>query len=216
MIQAVGIIADIVGSRELSDRPSAQRAILQAFDQAQADVATIQEAWATVGDEFQVITSNWQDALRLTLRVQVALPDDIRLRFGVGEGQINTVSEGAAGPIQDGTAWLHARAAIEDIEDRQQRHDELLNGFRADDTALTSAINAQLMMRDHIFARMKARERRLFAALLFGSTQQEAAREEKISQAAVSQTLYRSGAMTLLEADEELQRSAQQSSSEVT
>lgn len=216
MIQAVGIIADIVGSRELPDRPAAQCAILQAFDQAQAVVTPTQEAWATVGDEFQVITPSWQDALRLTLRVHVALPEGLRLRFGIGEGQINTVSEGSAGPIQDGTAWLHARAAIEDSEQRQQRHDEMLTGFRADDPALTSAINAQLMMRDHILARMKARERRLFAALLFGSTQQEAARDEKISQAAVSQTLYRSGGMTLLEADEELQRSVQRPSNEVT
>ena len=205
MIQAVGIIADIVGSRDLTDRPAAQRAIMRAFEQAQAIVPATRDAWATVGDEFQLIAATWQDALRITLRVQVFLPDNLRLRFGIGEGHINTVDESELGPIQDGTAWLHARAAIEDIEQQQQRRDDLLTCFRTDDSALTSAINAQLVMRDHIIARMKARERRLCAALLAGATQQDAARQESISQAAVSQALHRSGAMALLDADDVLQ-----------
>lgn len=206
MVQAVGIIADIVGSRNLTDRPAAQRAILGAFEQAQAIVPATRDAWATVGDEFQVITATWQDALRMTLRVQVFLPEDLRLRFGIGDGQINTVDESELGPIQDGTAWLHARAAIEDIERQQHRRDDLLTSFRTDDPTLTVAVDAQLVMRDHIVARMKARERRLCAALLSGSTQQEAAREEGISQAAVSQALHRSGAMALLDADDVLQQ----------
>jgi len=206
MTQAVGIIADIIGSRELPDRASAQRSILQAFQQAQAIVPTTQDAWATVGDEFQVITDTWRNALRLTLRVQAALPEDLRLRFGIGQGQINTIGDGETGPIQDGTAWLHARAAIEYVEHQQQRRDEILTGFRSDEIQLTDAINAHLLLRDHILDRMKARERRLFAALLFGATQQEAARDEKVSQAAVSQALHRSGAMALLEADDVLQQ----------
>lgn len=210
MVQAVGIIADIVGSRDLQDRPAAQRAILRAFEHAQDSVPVEQEAWATVGDEFQVITATWQDALRITLRVQVALPEDLRLRFGIGEGHINTIGESPAGPIQDGTAWLNAREAIEEIAQHQQHHDVALTGFRSQDASLTAAVTAQLLMRDHIVARMKARERRLFAALLSGATQQEAARDEKISQAAVSQTVHRSGAIALLTADDLLQRQSVQ------
>ena len=171
MVQAVGIIADIVGSRDLEDRPAAQRAILKAFEHAQASVPVEQDAWATVGDEFQVITATWHDALRLTLRVQVALPDDLRLRFGIGQGHINTIDDGSTGPIQDGTAWLNARAAIDEVAQLQQHHDEVLTGFRSENASLTAAVTAQLLMRDHIVARMKARERRLFAALLSGATQ---------------------------------------------
>lgn len=202
---AVGIIADIVGSRTLEDRPAAQRAILEAFEHAQDDIAPVREAWATVGDEFQVITDTWQDALRLTLRVQVSLPDGLRLRFGIGHGQINTIEQGEAGPIQDGSAWLNARAAIEYIEEQQQRRAEIITGFRSDDPQLTHAVQTQLLLRDHVVERMKAREQRIFAALLAGATQQEAARAEKISQAAVSQTVHRSGAMALLDADRMLQ-----------
>jgi len=216
MSQAVGIIADIVGSRDLPDRPAAQQDILTAFEQAQTVISPIREAWATVGDEFQVITATWHDALRLTLRVQVLLPYDLRLRFGIGVGEINTIDDDESGLIQDGSAWLHARAAIEVVEELQQRRDEVLTGFRTDDEALVSAITAQLLMRDHIIGRMKARERRLFAALLQGSTQQEAARDEKISQAAVSQALHRSGAMALLVADDVLQSHTTQNATKET
>lgn len=208
MKQAVGIIADIVGSRDLTDRTAAQGAIMNAFEQAEASVATIRQAWATVGDEFQLIAATWQDALRITLRVQVFLPEDLRLRFGIGVGQINTVDDGPTGPIQDGTAWWNARQAIETIEEQQQRREEILTGFLAEDPELTTAVATQLVMRDHIIARMKARERRLLAALLTGATQQDAARAEKVSQAAVSQALHRSGAMALLDADAALQAGA--------
>lgn len=201
MEHAVGIIADIVGSRQLSDRAAAQRTILESFQKADDDVPALRPAWATVGDEFQLVAGTWQDALRITLRVHILLPEGLRLRFGVGVGQINTIHDSAAGPIQDGTAWLNARAAIESIEASQQRRDDMLTGFIADDPGLTTAVAGQLTLRDHILDRMKARERRLFGALLFGATQQEAATAEKISQAAVSQALYRCGAMALLDAD---------------
>lgn len=204
MMQAVGIIADIVGSRDLPDRAAAQRVITGAFAQAEEAVPSVRPAWATVGDEFQLIANTWQDALRITVRVQTGLPDGLQLRYGIGAGQINTVEEGQSGPIQDGSAWLHARAAIEEVEDRQQRRDDVLTVFHSDDTALTTAVTGQLLLRDHVVVRMKARERRLLHALLFGATQQDAARAERISQAAVSQALHRSGAMALLDADDML------------
>lgn len=201
MQDAVGIIADIVGSRDLTDRPAAQQAITAAFRAAEDDIPALRSAWATVGDEFQLIAATWQDALRITLRVQVLLPEGLRLRFGVGSGQIHTIDEGNTGPIQDGTAWLNARRAIDDVAQAQERRDEMLTGFHSAEPALDTAVGAQLVLRDHIIDRMKTRERRIFAALLTGATQQEAARSEKISQAAVSQALHRSGAMALLDAD---------------
>ena len=204
MMQAVGIIADIVDSREMADRSAGQRAITDAFAEAETAVSPIRPAWATVGDEFQVIVATWQDSLRLTLRMQALLPDGIQLRYGIGAGQINTIEQGESGPIQDGTAWLNARAAIDEVEARQQRRDDVMSGFCSDDVDLATAVSAQLMVRDHVLGRMKARERRLLSALLFGVTQQEAARNERISQAAVSQTLHRSGAMALLDVDDML------------
>lgn len=210
----VGIIADIVASRALADRASAQRDIMAAFARAEESVPVLRSAWATVGDEFQVIVADWASALRLTLRVQALLPETVSLRFGIGVGEINTIrlemdddesaDDVAPGPlIQDGSAWLYARAALEDAEARQDKRDEVRTGFRADDAHLTASVSQTLVLRDHVVARMKVRERRLLAAILQGHTQLEAARAEGISQAAVSQSLHRSGAMALLDTDRE-------------
>ena len=83
-MQAVGIIADIVGSREMTDRAAGQRAMTEAFAEAEAAVPPVRPAWATVGDEFQLVVATWQDALRITLRMQAVLPDGIQLRYGIG------------------------------------------------------------------------------------------------------------------------------------
>lgn len=73
MEHAVGIIADIIGSSDMLDRPAAQRVITEAFEQVEAVVPSIRPAWATVGDEFQLITATWQDAVRITVRMQAML-----------------------------------------------------------------------------------------------------------------------------------------------
>src|SRR5699024_429743 len=143
MEHAVGIIADIIGSPDMLDRPAAQRVITEACEQVEAVVPYIRPAWATVGDEFQLITATWQVAVYITVRMQPMLAEEAQLRFGIGAGEINTIEEGEVGPVQDGSAWLHARAAIEDVEQRQQHRADISSGFRCDDAELATAVNTQ-------------------------------------------------------------------------
>src|SRR5699024_8660265 len=171
MENAVGIIADIIGSSDMLDRPAAQPEITEAFEQVEAVVPSIRPAWATVGDEFQLITATWQDAVRITVRMQAMMAKAAQSRFSICAGEINTIEEGEVGPIQDGSAWLHARAAIEDVEQRQQHRADISSGFRCDDAELATAVNTQLVLGDHILSRLKARERRLCSTLLLGATQ---------------------------------------------
>src|SRR5699024_12335412 len=99
-----------------------------------------------------------------------------QLRFGVGAGEINTIGEGEVGLSQDGSAWPHDGAAIEDVEQRQQHRADISYGFRYDDAELATTVNIQLVLGDHILSRLKTRERRLCRTLLLGATQQQAAR----------------------------------------
>lgn len=199
--QTVGLIADIVGSRGIDDRAAAQEAIHEAFAAAHAVVEPDEPAWATVGDEFQAVYRRWQDAVRASLRLAVGLPDGLRVRCGLGEGEIREIEAGARGPIQDGPGWLYAREAVETAASRQRRRDEVTSWFVGDDPGHAAAVNAHLLLRDHVISRMKARERRICADLLAGGTQSEAAARERISQSAVSQALHRSGAAALVELD---------------
>lgn len=199
------VIADIVGSRRLPDRAEAQAAVLAAFAEAERQVPPVVPAWATVGDEFQSLHAHWAAAARSVLRVGLALPDGVELRFGIGEGEHVEVAapvEGEGGPILDGSAWHRARAALETAADRAAG---AATAFVGEDAALSLALDGQLLLRDHLVGRLRARERRLAAALLAGRTQAAAARAERITQSAVSQAVSRSGIRELLDLDAALE-----------
>lgn len=198
--RGVAVIADIVGSRTLADRAAAQAAILHAFAAAERQVPPLLPGWATVGDEFQSLHTHWSTAARAVLRVGLALPPGLALRFGLGEGDHQEVGgdAGEGGPILDGTAWHRARAALETADGRAPG---AATAFLGPDPELSLAVDGQLLLRDHLVGRLRARERRLAAALLAGSTQTEAARQERITQSAVSQAVARSGVGRILELD---------------
>lgn len=198
--RGVAVIADIVGSRTLDDRPAAQGAILDAFAAAERQVPALLPGWATVGDEFQCLHGHWTDAVRAVLRVDLGLPAGLALRFGLGEGEHREIDAGAGegGPILDGSAWHRARGALETAASRAPG---AAAAFVGPDPQLSLAVDGQLLLRDHLVGRLRARERRLAAALLAGSTQVEAARRERITQSAVSQAVSRAGIRELLDLD---------------
>ena len=206
--QVVAVIADIVGSRTLGDRDAAQRAVPEAFARADrlAGVSPVRAGWPTVGDEFQAVYRTWQDAVRVTLRLPAVLPEQVRLRLGLGLGEHRVMEDDAAGHrIEDGTAWYRAREAIETAEARGAHG---ATAFLAEDADLTAAVDGLVLLQDHVLGRLKVRELRLLRALLDGATQAEAARAEKISQSAVSQAMSRSGATRLIDLDAALASSS--------
>jgi hypothetical protein len=199
MADSYAVIVDIVGSRRLDDRGSAQRAIRSAFDDADTPFPSEKAIWATAGDEFQVRYARLADALGAVALVQLTLPDGLDCRYGIGRGDSRVVEDRDDGqPIQDGSAWYHARDAIDEAHRLADHgHPFARTWFSCDDTLLTAAVDAWLLQRDQVVHRMKARERRLAAGLLQGRTQAELASQEGISQSAVSQSLQRSGASAL-------------------
>ena len=82
------VIADIVGSRTLTNRADAQRIFEAALERASEGLALLQAPYPTVGDEFQAVAYTLEDALLLTLRAQLLLPPQLQLRFGIGAGRI--------------------------------------------------------------------------------------------------------------------------------
>lgn len=199
MTVTVALIADIVGSRTLASRAQAQDTMRAVFRRADATFSPEEPLWATVGDEFQARYPDVASALGATALVLLTLPEGLDCRFGLGVGEateIEPTRDGAS--IQDGSAWWRAREAIQ-IAHRLQDGGQpsVRTWLIAEDSAVTAAVDALLLQRDHTVWRMKARERRLAAGWLEGRTQRELAAEERIAQSAVSQTLHRSGAIAL-------------------
>lgn len=207
----VPVIMDIVGSRSLEDREASQRTIESTF----ADIAshvTALEGWeATVGDEFQAVYATVPDALRATLMLRLALPEDSDCRFGIGFGTTRSVASQSTARIQDGPGWWAARAAIDEARRREKARNPALRSWFQDpgeDAAARSRaaiINSFLLARDQVISTMNPRTRAQVSGLMLGRTQAEVARDHGVSQSAVSQALKNSGAAALISSLELLQ-----------
>ena len=169
---------DIVRSRDLADRTDVQRRFETVLAEAAEGLGLITVPCATVGDEFQALAPALPEALTLILRIQLLLPEDLDLRFGVGRGRTDLA--GGSGPraLQDGSS-AYARTR-----------------YRADDGD-EALVNAFLLLRDHALAGLSPRQRRMLAGLTGGRTQARIAAAEGVSQAAVSQFAVSKGAALL-------------------
>ncbi|KZE90219.1 SatD family protein [Microbacterium sp. TNHR37B] len=205
MSNVVVTIADIVGSRLLEDRSEAQAVIESAVARVDDDLPLARHRLAaTVGDEFQGEYATLTDALRSLLLVQLALPDGIELRFGVGIGPIEEVTSPGGG-ISDGPGWWAAREAIDGVHRLQDRavpsaRTRVVAGVGEDAVMKTEArmANAYLLARDEVVGAMSERARRLTYGRCLGRTQRELAAAEGITQPAVSQALAGAGAPAVI------------------
>jgi DNA-binding CsgD family transcriptional regulator len=196
----IAVIADIVGSRRLADRADAQRLLDEAIVRVEQDLPlATRKLQPTVGDEQQGTYATLSAALSSLLLLQLALPDDVQCRFGVG-------IDSAAGVIPEGPGWWAARDAIEHVHAMQQRAVPSARTWvvaaAGEDEGMHSAVrlaNAYLLARDQLIGAMTERERRLTYGRCRGLTQRELARAEGITQPAVSQALAAAGSAVIVE-----------------
>lgn len=201
----IAVIADIVGSRRLADRAAAQLTLDQAIARVHRDLpVALEPLHPTVGDEQQAIYPTLPAALASVLLLQLALPDEVQCRFGIGIGRIETV-ESASGTIPEGPGWWSARDAIDAVHAAQQRAVPTARTWvlasAEEDEAMHSAAalaNAYLLARDQLVSGMNERARRLTYGRCRGVTQRALAHAEGITQPAVSQALAAAGAAAVV------------------
>lgn len=207
----VAIIADIIRSRKLENRVGAQRLLDETIARVEHDLPLATQALRpTVGDEQQGVWLRLEDALTSLLMLQLALPDHIEFRFGVGIGEIRSI-DSTHGELTDGPGWWAARAAIDHVHSQQQRAMPRMRTWIVpapeQDEVMTSTIaasNAYLLARDEIVGGMNARARRLTYGRLTGRSQAELAGQEQITQPSVSKALRSAGSSALIAGLEQL------------
>ena len=110
----IAVIADMVGSRRLPDRVAAQRVLDETIARLERQhPSAVEPLTPTVGDEQQGVYGDLGAALSSLLLLQLALPDDIGMRFGLGVGEVRSF-DSSGGRLSDGPGWWAARAAIEE------------------------------------------------------------------------------------------------------
>lgn len=202
----VAVIADIIGSRRLEDRGAAQRVFDETIARVESEHPLAQRPLRpTVGDEQQGVYRTLDDALASLLLLQLALPEGVEFRFGLGIGAITRV-DSAHRELSDGPGWWAARDAIEAVHARQQRAVPTARTWIVADVGqdevmdtVVAASNAYLLARDELVVRMSERERRLAYGRAGGLSQSALADQEGITQSAVSKSLRSSGAAALLD-----------------
>lgn len=203
----IAVLADIVGSRRLVERSAAQRTFDDTIARVEGDFPlALEPLRPTVGDEQQGLYPSLDAALAGILLLQLALPDGLEFRYGIGVGAVGTIDT-ASGAISDGSGWWAARAAIETAHARQSRAPYTARAWVVaapeEDERVQQTVrlaNAHLLTRDELVAGLSDRQRRLVYGRCLGTTQRELARVEGIGQPAVSQALAASGGTTLVEA----------------
>lgn len=202
----VAVTADIVGSRRLADRAGAQRTLDDTIARVERDLPLADRPLRpTVGDEQQAVYPSLDAALASLLLLQLALAGGVECRFGLGIGPVSTVAS-AAGDIPDGPGWWAARKAIDTVHALEQRTAPQARCWvvAASDTseqerAAARLANPYLLARDQLVGAMSERARRLAYGRCLGVTQRELARQEGVTQSAVSQALANSGAHAVVE-----------------
>lgn len=200
---SVAVIADIVGSRTLADRPAAQRALDEAVLRVEREHPLAERALQpVVGDELQGVYPTLEAAMASLLLLRLALPDGVDCRYGIGVGAQGIVPS-RAGDLAEGPGWWAARAAIEHVAGRQMRAvpgaRTLVAAADGEDERPVRLANAYLLARDQLVSDMSERVRRLAYGRLSGKRQAALAQEEAISQSAVSQALAAAGVGALVD-----------------
>jgi hypothetical protein len=198
------LIGDVVGSRHVTDRAAAHRAVNRALRDTAADA--IDPPAFTVGDEFQGSYPTVGGAIDAALALWLAMAPEIDVRFGVGWGSVMVLDAGAG--IQDGPGWWAAREAIEWTAATQRQPGLALvrTSFRVNGEARqdVDAINAALLCRDHLIGSLDERSIRILKGLLNNHTKKDIAATEGISASAVSQRAGRDGLDLIVQASEYL------------
>lgn len=191
---SVAVIGDVRGSRRAVNRKALHDKLTETLDTVNAQHPALDPFRITVGDEFQGRFAQLGPAVAALYAVHLSLHPDIEVRFGVGRGTAMTLDPTAG--IHDGSAFWHARDAIEAVAASENGRTWRGRAMVIDPDIhpdVATATNAAISCVDQLIWQMDERDRRLLAGLHEGKTQAELAEAEGISASAVSQRTRRNG-----------------------
>ena len=172
------VLGDLVASRTRSDRAALHGRFAAALERINADLEPVVPLRIQVGDEFQGRFATRGAAFGAVLRLRLLLAPDVECRYGVGWGAVSVLD--AESRVEDGPGWWLARDAIDAVHASRERR----TAYRGPDQELIEAV---LLGRDALLARLDARSVRILQGLLDGVSQRDLAEELGVSASAISQ-----------------------------
>ena len=194
----VAIIGDIIHSKSILNRRNIQIKLKDVLEQINKEY--IQEVSAkfiiTLGDEFQGLLSSTNNILQIIDRIQFEMYP-VRIRFGIGFGEIETeiIKDMAIGA--DGPAYHYAREMINYIKicEKGKMFGSTNIMFKSDTHIdLITLINSSLQLCSYLERNWTDKQRILLKLMILKQKkQQEAATELGIEQSSVQRRLKAAG-----------------------
>lgn len=211
MKQYIALIGDMIDSRSLANRSIIQKKFKQVLEDINSTYSDqlASPFMVTIGDEFQGLLAIPDHVLAIieTIAEQMF---PIRFRFGIGIGEITTEIDKTMPLGADGPAYYRARNCITDLHDRERRNGKAIASMqiKSNRKHQDSMINAVFLLMIALKSHWTYRQREIVARFRqLGKSQQDTAKELKISQPSVSKTVKAADYFAYLEAMEAAQQS---------
>lgn len=193
---ATAVVLDIVESRTHPDQTRLLAGVADRVQQVLVDAGRAASAGSTAGDELQARYDQPGDAvvdlarLRLSLLVEPPAGRPVEVRAGIGVGEVDTAAVDATAPGQSGTAWWHAREAVEHAARQRNGWPPLRWWVVGDDVRV---LRATLVALDTIAARFDDTDRVAALGLLDGEVAAQLAERIGVTGSTLSSRLHRHG-----------------------
>lgn len=205
------LVGDVVRSRSHRDQGDLISVVTAALDWVNQHREPVQPLEMTVGDEFQGAYEDLGATLDAALLVRLRLAGACELRFGLGWGEISAYDPERAPMAQSGSAWWAAREALDrvvELESKRQWPKSVRTRLAGAPEPAQSLVNALLLCRDELLAKMDERDARITLGLFLDERQEDVAAELGISQPSVARRQVENGANAVFRAHEALREVA--------
>ena len=191
----VAVIGDMKDSRHLENRKEVQvrlQGILDRLNEKYKD-EIVSRFLITLGDEFQGLLSSGKYILDMVNEIRMEMYP-VRLRFGIGFGQITTDIRTEMALGADGPGYYRAREAVELLKEREKKNRSVLSELclKMDETHRDKEIllNTVFDLMYVVESGWTDRQREvIWDMLLHGDGQQNTAGRLGITQSTVQKTL---------------------------
>lgn len=194
----IAIIGDIKNSKELENRRDTQIKLNSVLNNINAKYKSVISAkfMITLGDEFQGLLCRGDGALDIIEEIQRAMYP-VKIRFGIGVGQITTEINAEMAIGADGPGYYKAREAIEMLKNSEYRNKTQAANIRIevenDENSITIMLNTIFSLMAVIQNNWSGRQREIvWAYEQYGGSQLECAERLNISQSSVQRSLINS------------------------
>ncbi len=206
------VIGDMVDSRKMIERSKTQNLLKSTLDDVNTAFANDLAAnfTITLGDEFQGLFHRGDNLLRIVYAIINAMEqEDVKLRFGIGIGDINTDINPKLAIGADGPAFHYARDAIEAIKTIESKNTQIITGIRLQSGKqgeYEQSLNTIFSLCTFIRGKWTKRQREIAHCMVqTGNVQTKAAAALGITQSSVHKSLTNSGYYTFINAWESAQ-----------